>query len=366
MVTLTRPRARRGAALLTACAALVAAACSSRAPATMIGLYYSAGTGENNKFVECIEPGTAGKYPVDDKTYWLPTSLRTWTIAVQGGDSQAPINTGSQPVDLLDASGKPTGKTQAGPEMNVWATASFFLNSDCAGGHDSPVVQFWEKTGERSWVNGHGVAVDGDDGDGFQEDAWRAMLQNTLVLAEGKAIRTVSRAYTADDIDANNNQVWTLMERALGPSFNQALRDAVGGDYFCGPQFERGVDVEWTEYQPDGVDAQGLPRFREDRKRGKCPPVQISITDAGFANADIAKARADVYAAEQRAKAALIDAQSKADVAAKLGEVSANAAYVELQKVQAQLAAAEACKANPNCTVIIDGTGGANVIAGRR
>lgn len=355
-----------GLAAVLATLVMVIAGCSSRAPANMIGLYYTAGNGENQAFKECIEPGTSGAYPVDDKTYWLPTSLRTWTIAVSGGDSQTPITTGSQPVALLDQTGKPTGRTQAGPEMNVWATATFYLNTDCSGGHGSPIVQFWEKTGQRTWKDGHGVATDGDDGDGFQEDAWKTMLQNTLVQAEAKAVRQESRNYTADDIDANNNNVWTLMERALGVSFNQALRDSVGGDYFCGPQYQRGQDVDWTEYVRTGNDPAGLPTFREDRKRGKCPPVQISITDAGLSNVDIAKARADVYSAEQRAKAALIDAQSKADVAAKLGEASANTAYVELQRVQAQLSAAEACKSNPNCTVIIDGTGGAGVTVGRR
>lgn len=359
-------RRKLGLVALVVAVGLIVTGCASRAPANMIGLYYTGGAGENQAFKECIQPGNSGGYPIDDSTFWLPTSLRTWTIAVQGGDSQTPINTGSQPVPLTDTAGQPTGRTQAGPEMNVWATATFYLNTDCAGGHDSPIVQFWEKTGSRTWINGHGIAVDGDDGEGFQEDSWRTMLQNTLVQAEAKAVRQESRNYTADDIDANNNGVWTLMERALGPSFNAALRDAVGGDYFCGPQYQRGQDVDWTEYVRDGDDAQGLPRFREDRKRGKCPPVQISITDAGFANADIARARADVYAAEQRAKAALIDAQSKADVAAKLGQASANTAYVELQKVQAQLAAAEACRQNPNCTVIIDGTGGASVVAGRR
>lgn len=342
------------------------AACASRAPANMIGLYYTGGAGENQAFKECIEPGTDGSYPIDDKTYWLPTSLRTWTIATQGGDSQTPITTGSQPVALLDQTGKPTGRTQAGPEMNVWDTATFYLNTDCADKKTSPIVQFWEKSGQRPWKNGHGVAIDGDDGEGFQEDAWEAMLQNTLVQAMAKAVRQESRNYTADDIDANNNNVWTAMERALGPSFNQALRDSVGGDYFCGPQYVRGQDVDWTEYVRTGTDSAGVPTFREEHKRGKCPPVQISITDAGFTNPDIAKARADVYSAEQRAKAALIDAQSKADVAEKLGQASANTAYVELQRIQAQLSAAEACRSNPNCTVIIDGTGGAGVTVGRR
>lgn len=361
-----RRRARRVAGALPVVVGLVTAlaGCATRAPSDMVILYYTAGAGENKAFQECIEPGQSGAYPVDDETFALPTSLRTWNIAVQDGDSTTPITTGSVPTPQLGADGKPTGQTQPGPDVNVWATATFYLNTDCAGGHDSPVVQFWEKSGRRPWKDGHGIAVDGDDGEGFDEGAWRVMLQNTLVAAEAKAIRQQSRLYTANDLDANVNNVWTIMERQLGPSFNAALREAVGGDYFCGPQYVRGQDVDWDEYVPDGVDAQGLPRFKIEKKRGKCPPVKISITDVGITDKNIADARARVYAAEQDAKAALIAAQSKADVAARLESVGNSAAYVELQRIEAQLKAAEACRSNPNCTVIIDGTGGALVPTG--
>ena len=343
-------------------------ACASRAPSDMIMLYYTSGTGENKAFKECIEPGQSGSYPVDDETFSLPTSLRTWNIAVNDGDDNRPIVTGSLPDPTLGPDGKPTGETRPGPEVSVWTTATFYLNTDCRDGAKSPIVQFWEKTGRRPWKDGHGVAVDDDneEGSGFKEDAWRVMLQNTLVTAQAKAIRVESRNYDADDLDSNTKNVWTLMERQLGPSFNAALRDSVGGDYFCGPQYRRGEDVDWTEYESDGLDAQGLPKFKEVQKRGSCPPVKISITDVGITNPAIAAARADVYAAEQRAKAALIDAQSKADVAARLEQVGNSTAYVELQRIQAQLEAAQACRSNPNCTVIIDGTGNASVTAGRR
>lgn len=363
-----RWRRALGVGLIAAGLVVGLTSCSSHAPSDMIMLYYTAGTGDDKAFKECIEPGQSGSYPVDDETFSLPTSLRTWNIAVKDGDDDSPIVSGSLPAQTLGTDGKPTGTTQPGPEVSVWATATFYLNTDCAGGHDSPIVQFWERTGRRPWKDGHGVAIDddGDEGTGFNEDAWRVMLQNTLVAAEAKAIRQESRNYSADALDANTDDVWTLMERQLGPSFNAALRDSVGGDYFCGPQYQRGQDVDWVEYAPDGVNEKGLPRFKEVQKRGKCPPVKISITDVGITNASIAAARADVYAAEQRAKAALIDAQSKADVAARLEQVGNSAAYVELQRIQAQLEAAQACRANPNCTVIIDGTGAAGVTVGRR
>jgi hypothetical protein len=358
---LSSRRARRALAVILAVAALVAGmtACATRAQSDSIILYYASGAGEDKKFVECIEPGTSGKYPVDDEIFALPTSLRTWNIRPDGGDTNVPINSGSKPGQQLGPDGKPTGVTQAGPEVSIWPTADFYLNTDCAGGESSPIVQFWQKTGRR-----YGISEDGEDG--FKLDRFVNMLKNTLAPAEEAAIRQQTRLYSADDLDANVNDVWTILSRQLGAEFNRQLRDKVGGDYFCGPGFVRGQDVDWIEYVADGVDDNGLPKFKEEKKRGKCPPVRITITDVAFANGDVAKARANVYTAEQNAKAALIDAQSKADVAAKLEKVGNSAAYVELQRIDAQLKAAEDCRANPNCTVIIDGSGGAGLTVGRR
>lgn len=334
-------------------------ACATRAPSDFIILYYTAGTGEDRHFQECIEPGTNGSYPVDDEIFALPTSLRTWNIRPEGGDTNVPINSGSKPTPALGPDGKPTGATQAGPEVNIWATADFYVNSDCTDGPKSPVVQFWEKTGRR-----YGIAEDGEDG--FKLDAFVGMLKNTLAPAEEASIRQQTRLYNADDMDANVNDIWTIMSRQLGPVFNAQLRDKVGGDYFCGPGFVRGQDVDWTEYVPDGSDANGLPKFREERKRGKCPPVRITITDVGFANPDIARARANVYQAEQDAKAKVTAARAELDAANILGQAASNEAYLKAKALDAQLKAAEACRANPNCTVIIDGTGGAGVTVGHR
>lgn len=355
-----RRRVKRVIAAALALAALVISvtACATRAPSDSVILYYTSGAGEDKKFHECIEPGTSGDYPIDDEIFELPTSLRTWNIRPEGGDTNRPINSGTKPGQALGPDGRPTGASQAGPEVLIWATADFYLNTDCAGEGSSPVVQFWERTGRR-----YGISENGEGG--FKVDKFVGMLQNTLAPAEEASIRQQTRLYTADDLDANVNDVWTALSRQLGPEFNRQLRDKVGGDYFCGPEYQRGQDVEWSEWRATGVDTNNVPTFQEDRKRGKCPPVRITITDVAFANGEIAAARANVYASEQRAKAALIDANSKAEVAAKLEGVGNSAVYVELERIKAQLAAAEACKANPNCTVIIDGSGG-GVVVGRR
>lgn len=342
-----KPPHRTLAGMVALAATFTLGACSTRAPSDQIVLYYQSGAGEDKKFGECVEPGRAGSYPVDDEVFYLPTSLRTWNIRPEGGDTNVPIRSGTKPVG-----------TQPGPEVVIYATADFYLNTDCGAKENSPVVRFWENTGRR-----YGVSVDGEDG--FKEDKWRGMLLNTLVPAEEKALREQTRNWTADELDANLNGAWSQMEKQLGPLFLDQLRAKVGGDYFCGTGFARGTEVEWSEWVADGVDEKGLARFREEKRRGKCPPVRISIVDVNFADENIAKARAAVFAAEQEAKAKLIAAQAELQQSQILGQAAGNEAYLRYKQIEAQTRAAEACKANPNCTVIIDGSGNANVNVGK-
>jgi len=305
-------------------AALVAplAACSTRAPADQILLYYKSGVGENKAFQECIEPGTAGSYPIDDEVFALPTSLRTWNIRPEGGDTNTPIKSGTKP-----------GKDgQPGPEVVVYATAEFYLNTNCADGKDSPIVQFWERTGRR-----YNLSADGEDG--FDEKAWKTVLLNTLVPAEEKAIREVTRNYTADELDANLGGVWKQMEDALGATFLTELKAKTGGEYFCGPTY--------------------------NRAKPECPPIRISITDVNFADQGIADARARVFKAEQDAKAALIAAQAQVNQAKLLSQAAQDAKYMELKRIEAQLEMAKACASNPNCTLILGAGSGVNVNTGK-
>jgi hypothetical protein len=317
---------RRGIAAACALAALAAlTACSTRPPADEVYLFYKDGSVDTKEFQECVEPNGKGPWQANNKVFTLPTSLRTWNIRPSGGDTDQWIRSSSKPG--------PNG--QPGPEVGVFATAEFYLNTNCDDpdgdgpltAKDSPVVQFWEKTGRRYKVS---------DGDGtFSDEQWRTMLLNTLVPAEEKAIREVTRNYTADELDANANGVWKKMEDALGTTFLTELKAKTGGDYFCGPTY--------------------------DRAKKDCPPIRISITDINFADPGIAEARAKVFKAEQDAKAALIAAQSQVDVANKLSQAGKDAGYVRLKELESQLAAAQACAANPNCTLIIGGPAGVNI-----
>jgi len=356
-----RRRVKRliGAGLTVLGLVLALTACSSRAPSDMIGLYYTAGSGDNQAFKECIEPGTSGSYPIDDKTYWLPTSIRGWNIQPKDGDSDQALQVGSKPGQVIGDDGKPTGATQPGPGMLAWASAQFYLNTDCQGGKDSPIVQFWNKTGNR-----YHIAADGDDGEGFNEDNWRKMLAQVLEPAMGKALRTGTRLYSPDDLDSNNNNVWAAVEKTSGPLMSQTLRDNVGGDYFCGPGFDRGREVTWQEYVSSGFDANGVETFTTKDVKGKCPPLRISLNDMGFADAGIAAARAKVFTAQQEAKAQVTAAQAQLQTAGILAQVSQNPNYLKLREYEVQLELAklqlqgiQACASNSNCTNVVSASG---------
>jgi hypothetical protein len=342
------PRRRTSHALasvaaLTLLAAL--AACSTRAEPDEIVLYYKSGAGDNRDFKECIQPGEAGSYPVDDVIYPLPTSLRTWNIRPEGGDSDAWIKSSTKP----DASGTP------GPDVGIYAKVEFYLNTDCGitddkpeGTASSPIVQFWERTGRR-----YKVATDGE----FSEAGWVTMLKNTLIPAEEAALRGVTRDYSADALDADLGGTWDKVEAAAAQLLLTSLNESVGGNnYFCGPAYARGAEVTWTESK---LDANGAVVTEE--KKGTCPPVKIEITDINFADPKIAEARAAVFAAEQKAKADLIAAQAKVKEAALLAEANKTPGYLELEKAKLQLAAAQACASNPNCTLIVGSSTGVNI-----
>lgn len=339
-----------------------AGACATRPASNVLLLYYEAGTLENKKFQECVYPGRSGSYPIDDETYTIRTDTRTWNIAPQGGDSDQAIESGTK----YGPDGQP------GPTMKTWSATDFVINIDCSAGENSPVVRFWETLGRR-----YGISVDHDE-DGWNNDKWRELLMNTLVVAQRKALAEGTRFYAADDLDSNAHGERAELEKRIAPLFQAELRAKLGGDFFCGIGFRvddkgRAQEVEYEEYVATGTEPidpakpDGVHRliFKVEKKKSTCPPIRISITDVDYANPAIAEARADVYAAQQRARAKLIEAQAELDKSNLLGQAASNAAYIEYKRVEAQLAAAEACKANPNCTVVIDGGSGGVVVGVR-
>lgn len=345
-------KARRVGAALAAVAVLsTVVACSSRAEPDEIGLYYTKGSVEGTKFQECVEPSTKGPGTVNDEIYWLTTALRTWNIQREGGDTATPIVAGTRP----DSTG------QAGPQVHVWATTEFYLNSDCtdADGKETtqaPIVLFWEKTGRR-----YSVTAAADD------PGWLKMLQNTLVPVLDRTMQSVTRNFTADELDTNLDNTWAKAEALMRGEFTAQLRSKVGGDYFCGPEYIRDTEVSYKERSvtketvPDPtVKGKTLDKFTlgaEEDKRGTCPPVKVTISNVDFADQGLQDARAATRRAAEEAKKREIEARAKVTEASILSQAAQDKAYMELRKIEAQVRMAELCAANPNCTLIIGANG---------
>lgn len=369
-----------GAALLTALAA-----CSPSAAPDYILVRYEKAVNGPAKFQKCIQPSTKGDALTNDQTFALPVSLRTWNIRPegQGGDSAAAVQTGTRPQAATADT-----PAQVGPEVKVYTKTEFFLNTACkqqdqagkivdavnsdgavikgegdkpdpkADSARSPIARFWEATGRR-----YEVASDGTDG--FDDSKWTDMLQATLVPAMEKAVRSSSRLYDADDLDANTDNVWATMEKQMGITFSAELNASVGGgDYFCGPSYKRNSDgtaavVDWTEPQADPAKP---GQFIDVAKKGTCPPVRITITDVVFADPKIAEARAESYAQDQRNNAAL----NKAKADKQIADLAKDPNVLRIREMENERAIAEACsRPGANCT-LIQGVGpGVNVNAGK-
>lgn len=292
-------------AVLLAVAALSLGACAI-APPDGVGLYYMEGSSDGYHFGECIEPGVSGPGTWNNSVVYLPTNLRTWNIAPEGGDTNRAITVAS----------KPEANQPSGVQVNVWAQVNLMLNTNCEGGKDSTVVQFWEKIGRR-------YKADTDEG-------WKTMLLNTVVPALEKSVRVVVRNYPADPLVAGTNL--PEIQEAIAKEFSTELARVTGGPFFCGPNFNRTTK--------------------------DCPAVQVLVKDVDYADPGIQEARNNKQKALEQAAAQVAEAQGKLDAAAKQAQLYDNPAWVQLEKAKIQLEIAKACGQNPNCHMVMgaDGT----------
>jgi len=278
------------------------------------------GPSDGYAFKKCIEPGKTGPAEWNNSVVYLPTNLRTWNIAPDGGDTEAAVVVSTQPET----------NQPSGVQVKVWSTTSFYLNTFCDG--DGGIVKsFWENIGRR-------YAADGDAG-------WRNMLVQVLVPALEKATQDVVRGYTADALVGNVGGVRAEAQTKISSQFTAELKRLSGGDYFCGPGF--------------------------NRAQKECPQIEMIIRDVDYADPGIQDARnakqkaielaaAKVAEAEGNARAALAQASGELAAAQKRGALYENKAWVQLQLAEKQLAAVEACAKSQSC--IINMGSGSNLL----
>jgi hypothetical protein len=264
------------------------------------------GSSDGYHFGRCIEPGVSGPGEWNNSVVYLPINLRTWNIAPNGGDTNVPITVAS----------KPEANQPSGVQVNVWPQVNLMLNSNCEGGKDSIVVQFWEKIGRRYRAD--------------TEEGWKTMLLNTVVPALEKSVRVVARNYSADPLVAGTNL--PEIQDAIAKEFSSELARVTGAPFFCGPTFNRATK--------------------------NCPAVQVLVKDVDYADPGIQKARNEKQKALETAQALVAEAEGKLRAASAQEALYDNPAWVQLEKARIQLEIAKACGQNPNCHMVMgaDGT----------
>lgn len=293
--------------------------CSTTTDPDMVGLYYMQGTSDGNEFDHCTLPGKTDDAEWNNQIVYLPTSLRTWTINNNdGADSKDPVVVSAAPQE-----GQPSGIP-----VKVWSQTKFFLNTFCDA-NGGVVKEFWEKVGRR-------YAADTDGG-------WNRMLNDLLVPTLQKVTRDVVRTYNADKLVGNIDGIQTEAQGKIAALFAAELNRMAGGDFFCGPSF--------------------------NRSSKDCPAVELSIIDVDYADEGIQAARnekqkaleeaaAKLARAQGEAAALVAEAKGKADAAAELAKLYATPGWVKLQEaIIAQQALIEACKAAKECTLVVGADG---------
>lgn len=290
-------------------------ACSTISDPDKIGLYYMEGPSDGYKFGECVQPGQTGPAEWNNSIVYLPTSLRTWTIDdAEGADSK----------DVIMVSAKPEKDQPSGVQVKVSTKTNFYLNTFCddKGGM---VREFWEKIGRR-------YGADTDKG-------WKDMLTAELVPIQKTIIKDVIRAYGADPLIANQEGVQNEAQRTVGERLAVEFNRIAGGNFFCGPSF--------------------------NRQSATCPQLELLIIGVEYADPGIQAARnekqkavelaaAKLATAQGEAAALVAEAKGKKDAAAEIAALYNSPGWVKLQQqIITSQALVEACKLAKECKLIV-------------
>jgi regulator of protease activity HflC (stomatin/prohibitin superfamily) len=276
-----------------------------------IGLHYNGGPIEGDSFERIIEPGSGAQFlgPAD-RLVTLPIDLRSYVTCdpdrVDGDTCDGP--------DIVAA-------TKGGAEMRFRIGASFMVNTA-----DEVVREFYEKVCRKFGC---------DEGDG-----WDDMLQARFRGPIEQAIQQTVRNYTVDQLfagvnaDGSATSVLEDVQADIAADLKENINRFVGGDYFCGPGFDRD-------------------------KPNTCPDFEFQITDAVPTDEGIREAFArnlssaqDVITARNRADAEVAEAEGTRRAQEALAGLYTDPAYIAYLNA----VAVGECAKNNNCTLIVGGS----------
>ena len=276
-------------------------------PVDRLGLHYTGGPVEGQKFVKIIEPGSGQQFlGLQDNLVLLPVTQRDYITGTSGDVDGPPI----------------VAPAKGGVEMQFEISAYFTLNT-------SPQVvrRFYERVCIKFGCT--------------NEPGWDRMLLNNFRKPIEQAVQQSIRGYTVDELYAGEareatteEQVVSLLVRVqdeIASDLKDNINRILGGDYFCGPTFDR--------ENPD-----------------ECPDFQFQIVKAVPTNQSVIDSFAENAASQQRVITA--QNQASAEVAAAEGQRRAQEALAGIYTDPAYVAylqalATQECAKNNNCTLVV-------------
>lgn len=299
--------------------AAIGGGCASQAPVDEVGLYYTGGPIQGRHFKKIIDPGSGSTLlGIGDDVKWLPVGQRNYIVSKKETEGDREGN------DFIRVPAK------GGVNMDFEVSVYFKLNTatkNIKGYKGGTLRKFYENLCKK-------YECDSDSG-------WDRMLNDNFRKIIESSMRQKVFTYTVEELYANAEGESSGREDAIlkiQEEIASALKDNIsrtlGGEYFCGPTFDR---------------TQG----------DECPPFQFIINSAeptdeavrtSFAAQRVAANR--IITAQNEARAKQAEAEG---VAAQQNALRGNLSpeYLELQRIEAL----KACANNQNCTLIVGGDG---------
>ena len=210
-------------------------------------LSYGAGPIESNHFQGAFGPASPTRLNgLFDHWYTYPVSVRAYNVsgaAGEGGEKGVAAQGEEQRQDAI-ASIPATTKDRINVDWQV--TVYFKLNTNL-------LRPFHEQLGLRYKA--------------YEDRGWDLMLRETFRKQLETSLAGITRRYNVAEVWADEATLRQI-EQAVGLTLKDQVNTALGGQYFCGPQFEPGDDA-CPEFQLK-VKKPGIPRevqtaFEENR-----------------------------------------------------------------------------------------------------
>lgn len=206
--------------------------------AQSVCLSYGGGPIESNHYQGAFRPSSGTRLNgAFDKWFAYPISVRAYSVSSTPGETgEKGVSAGSaeQQSDAITAI---PATTQDRISVAWQVTVYFKLNTNL-------LRAFHEQLGLRYKA--------------YEDRGWDLMLRNTLRKQLETSLAKVTRRYPVAQVWADETTL-NDVEQAVGTTLKDQLNTALGGQYFCGPQFQAGSD--------------SCPDFQLKVKRPEIPPA---------------------------------------------------------------------------------------------